>query len=289
MERKRFVPWVNGLNSVSTKSNQTNHYKPRALRIKHTATIMKQPSTLRTFSFCNMAAGSVLLGLLSLGIVGNHAQASDKTQPNQLAPKKPNPGIIPIQSQRYGELVTAWWQWALSIPETQNPLLDTTGAYAGLNQHGSIWFLAGTFGNSAERTFTIPQGMTLFMPVHNWIFGAGVFDCDPTVPGVTCDVPTLRDKAAAATTGAEVVEASIDGVPVADIRSYRALSPEPFSIMFPPDAVFGIPAGIYYPQVADGYWLMLTPLPKGTHTIRVHVVNTAAGIDMTLIDHVNVR
>lgn len=130
---------------------------------------------------------------------------------------------------------------------------------------------------------------SIFMPVHNWIFGAGVFDCDPTVPGVPCEVPVLREKAAAATTAAEVVEVWIDGTPVQDVRSYRRSSPSPFSITMPQGAVFGIPAGTYFPQVTDGYWLMLTPFSKGHHIIRVHVVNSAAGIDMTVITHVIVR
>lgn len=209
------------------------------------------------------------------------------------AGKNPNPGILPINStshgKTYGEWTAAWWQWALSIPEAQNPLADTTGQFAGIGQSGPVWFLGGTFGFSAERTVNVPKGKSIFMPVHQWIFGAGVFDCDPTVPGVPCDVPTLRASAAAAATGAEVVETWIDGVMVNDIRSYRAISPDPFSITFPPGAVFGIAAGDYYPQVSDGYWLMLTPFHKGNHTIEVHVVNSAFGTDQTLIIHLVVQ
>jgi hypothetical protein len=205
----------------------------------------------------------------------------------------PNPGILPINStphgQTYGQWAAAWWQWALSIPEAQNPVADTTGAFSGVGQSGPVWFLAGTFGFSVERTVAVPTGKSIFMPVHNWIFGSAAFDCDPTAPGVPCDVPTLRQKAADATTGAEVVEVWIDGAQVNKIRDYRALSPEPFIITLPEGAVFGIPAGASYPQVADGYWLMLTPFPKGKHTITVHVVNSAAGIDETLIFHLIVK
>lgn len=201
-----------------------------------------------------------------------------------------NPGILPPNSsshgKSYGQWTAAWWQWALAIPEAQNPLTDITGEFGGVGQSGPVWFLAGTFGNSVERTVHVPHGKSIFMPMHNWIFGAGVFDCDPTVPGVPCEVPVLRAKAAAATTAAEVVEVWIDGKPVQNVRRYRASSPDPFSINLPQGAVFGIPAGTYFPQVADGYWLMLTPFSKGHHTIGVHVVNSAAGIDMTVVTHV---
>ena len=73
-----------------------------------------------------------------------------------------NPRVLPPQShphgKTYGEWAAAWWQWALSIPEAQNPVADATGEFAGLGQSGPVWFLAGTFGNSAERTVTIPAG-----------------------------------------------------------------------------------------------------------------------------------
>src|SRR6266404_1942081 len=48
------------------------------------------------------------------------------------------PGQLPV-------LTGEWWQWALSIPASQNPLLDTTGDKCMVGQRGPIWFLAGTF------------------------------------------------------------------------------------------------------------------------------------------------
>ena len=204
-----------------------------------------------------------------------------------------NPGIAPPQSSShgmtYGEWAAAWWQWALSIPAAQNPVADTTGQYAGVGQSGPVWFLAGSFGGDVERTVAVPAGKAIFVPVYNWIFGSSVFDCDPTNPGVPCDVPTLRQKAAAATTGALVVEAWIDGTPVNDLRSYRGISPEPFPIVLPADNVLGIDSGTYYPQVADGYWLMLRPFPRGLHTIVVRVVpDPSIGTEFRVTYHLQV-
>jgi hypothetical protein len=185
-----------------------------------------------------------------------------------------NPGIAPSQSVShglaYGEWAAKWWQWALSIPADQNPITDPTGQFAGVGQSGPVWFLAGTLGGNAARTVSVPAGKAIFMPVYNWIFGSSVWDCDPTNPGVPCDVPTLRQKAADNTTSALVVEAWIDGVQVQNIRNYRGISPNPFPIEIPEVNLLGNPAGIYYPQVADGYWLMLAPFAVGTHIIIVH-------------------
>jgi hypothetical protein len=207
-----------------------------------------------------------------------------------------NPRIVPVTSKTHGKTYGQWgaafWQWVLSIPVDRNPLTDTTGDFCGEGQSGPVWFLAGTFGNSAERSCTIPAGKTIFMPVFNWIFGSGVFDCDPTVPGVTCDVESLRASAAVNTEVAEVLEVTLDGLPVANVRGYRAFSPEPFSITYPEESVVGVAAGTYFPQVSDGYWLMLAPLSKGGHTIEIHV--TAPGtifglIDYTVVHHLTVK
>ena len=122
-----------------------------------------------------------------------------------------------------------------------------------------------------------------------WIFGAGTFDCEPTVPGVPCDVPTLHAAAAVATAGSSVVEASIDGVPVNNASSYQAADEGSFSITLPADNPIGIPAGTYSPQVVDGYWLLLAPLSLGSHTITAHIVsNQFGGFEYTLTDHIQV-
>jgi hypothetical protein len=159
----------------------------------------------------------------------------------------------------------------MSIPADRNPLTDSTGEFAGEGQSGPVWFVAGTFGNSAERDFSVPTGKTIFMPVFNCIFGAGVFDCDPTVPGVPCVVCDLQDTAAENTEAIEVLDVTIDGQPLKDVRQYRASSPGAFSIEYPENSLVGVEAGTYFPQVADGYWLMLEPLAKGEHEIVVKV------------------
>ena len=228
-------------------------------------------------------AWSVLTGVALLAMTTSPAFADNGPDDG--------PRILPLNShpygKTYGEWATAWWQWALSIPADRSPLTDPTGALFAEGQSGPVWF-RGTFGTSGERTSTMPPGKALFMPVYNWIFGAGVFDCDPTVPGVPCDVPTLRALAASNTEAATVLDVNIDGEPVRHIRSYRAASPEPFSVTYPDNSVIGVAAGTYSPNVTDGYWLMLAPLPKGEHTIRVHVLapGTSYGtLEFTSVTH----
>jgi hypothetical protein len=58
----------------------------------------------------------------------------------------------------------------------------------------------------------------------------------------------------------------IDGQPVADIESYRVASSQ-FKFDAPTPWVFG-PTGGKGTSVADGYYVLLKPLPKGQHTIH---------------------
>ena len=39
-----------------------------------------------------------------------------------------------------------WWRWAVSSPINENPIVDNSGKYAGINQAGPVWYLAGTPG-----------------------------------------------------------------------------------------------------------------------------------------------
>jgi hypothetical protein len=62
--------------------------------------------------------------------------------------------------------------------------------------------------------------------------------------------------------------ATIDGVPVQNLTSYRSSSVD-FGFVTPDENVLGLPKGLSGRSVADGYYLMLAPLSSGKHTIRI--------------------
>ena len=89
-----------------------------------------------------------------------------------------------------------------------------------------------------------------------------------------------------------MLDVTIDGVPVQNVRAYRASSPGPFILTYPDNSVVGVPSGSYFPNVADGYWLMLAPLSKGGHTIRTYVKapDTMFGlIEFEVVTHLTVE
>lgn len=204
-----------------------------------------------------------------------------------VVPPSSNSGVYPAGANPFGKSLGQWsvayWQWALSIPYASNPWAnDATGDFAGAQQSGPVWFLGGSLGDSFVREFSMPAGKALFLPVHQWIFGATIFDCAPSVPGVPCDVPTLRASAAGAADQVTHLEVYVDGVAVDDLFDYRVASPTSFDVTLPDGSVptefgAGLAAGTYGPHVSDGYYLMLKKLAVGTHVVFVHV-ESALGI-----------
>jgi hypothetical protein len=198
--------------------------------------------------------------------VGILITVSAVTAPAQAAAVK----IIDVNDNAYGntygEWSARWWQWLLSIPAAANPNVDTTGANCAQQQSGPVFFLAGAFGGTFIRKCSVPAEKALFFPISNVLAGAAVFDCDPTVPGVTCNLAVLRSAAATGQDPA-TLKAVIDGKPVKDLNQQRVQSPV-LTITYPDESVTGVPAGTYAPNVSDGFWLLLAPLSIGTHTIN---------------------
>ena len=184
-----------------------------------------------------------------------------------------NPGVLPPDlnafGRSYAEWSAAWWQWLVSIPNASNPNLATGTVDCTLGQSGHVWFLAATFGGAATRSCTIPDGKALFFSPLNGLFGDGVGDCDRTDPNHPCNINTLRHSAAENVDDPELLEVTIDKIPVRNIQQYRVASPVFSAVFSETDPLFGLQSGLHITLVSDGYWLLLAPLSRGIHTIRL--------------------
>jgi hypothetical protein len=87
----------------------------------------------------------------------------------------------------------------------------------------------------------------------------------------------------AATLDSVTLTASIDGEPLQNLRDQRVQSPV-LIITLPAGAIFGLNAGTFAPDVADGYWLLLPPLPAGKHTIHFKGVFTGGPNNGTVVE-----
>lgn len=212
-------------------------------------------------------------------------QAEARKKPRIIPPSRTPYGMS------YGEWAAEWWQWVASVPASENPVNDDTGADAAVGQCGPVWFLAGNFGGTTERTIEVPRGKALFFPVVN-SFVNSQFCVEPDDHFSAEEMAAYLDEGLDAATDVHV---EIDGVSVDDLTDYRAASGA-FSVTVPADNVwsetFGcadVTANTYEPNVADGIWIMLEPLRKGTHTISFGGEIPYFGFSMELTYHITVR
>jgi hypothetical protein len=171
------------------------------------------------------------------------------------------PGGRPY-GQSYGQWQVAWWQWVLAQPTDHNPVTDTTGADCARGQQGPVWYLAGTFGGPpVTRNCTIPAGRALLLPVANNAYFAFTDD-----PPETRTEDYVRSRAREITDATNLA-AAIDGRRVNDIARYYTDSPL-FRVVLGDGNLFGLPTGfVLDPSVDAGYYLIVTPLSRGCHTI----------------------
>jgi len=167
----------------------------------------------------------------------------------------------------YGQWGARWWQWAFSLPVSENPLFDETGAMASNGQSGPVFFLAGVFNVSgtAERTITLTDDKALFFPILN-------YEVDEVGLHPALGVKQLYEWAAELLAAITELHASIDEEPVENLFDYRGTS-RPYPFWLPETdniyQYFGYDvSGTLAPAVSDGYWLMLAPLSVGEHEIN---------------------
>jgi hypothetical protein len=177
-----------------------------------------------------------------------------------------------------GEWSAAWWQWAGSFPSGENPIEDTTGEYCDIGQSGPVWFLAGTFGGSAERSCTIPAGKAIFYPLVNvaWVDCPGdEIYSDNLVRWVLedfaygwCEMSSTLDTFYSPLFGADLE------MPVAGLMRPALRSQSPvFNAIVPEDDIWGEctpEPGITGRMISDGHWVMLPPLEPGEHVLTLH-------------------
>lgn len=135
----------------------------------------------------------------------------------------------------YGDWSTAWWQYVISVPAADNPLLDQTGVDCGVQQSGPVFFLGGLYAPtgtvSVHRTQChVPAGKALFFPIVN------AFCKEPDFWTDYCQTPMDQ----ANDLRAEIDGKKIHGLESATASPYRAES-HGWSYTAPANNIFGRP------------------------------------------------
>jgi hypothetical protein len=178
------------------------------------------------------------------------------------------------------QLGAEWWQWALAIPLSVNPMFDTTGENCMVGQHGSTWFLAGSAVGPVTRDCDVPQGATLFFPVIDEINFDTPNQCGQGGP---LNSTAYRELSAEFINGAANLSVVLDGKAVNKLN--RMQSPV-FEIALPEVNFFAgacapdLTDGVYSPAVDDGYYVQLSNLAVGAHTLVIHAEQPALGFSL---------
>jgi len=126
-------------------------------------------------------------------------------------------------SQFFQQLSAASLQWQLSIPASENPILDKTGAKSLVGQRGSVWFLVPDIppDTPTTRTCAVPEGKVLFVGL--------TISIQADIPNVCGQGPEhipiedLYASAAAFQDGVTVTDLTLDGERINDL--HRVQSP----------------------------------------------------------------
>jgi hypothetical protein len=208
------------------------------------------------------------------------------------------PSVKPVRADSGSGLPTEdvltakWWEWVYSLPVSDNPLFDETGALADVAQPykgANVFFLVGVINvtGSAERFITVPKGTAFFFPVIN-----SEFDNVGVAKANRLTVPQLAAAAKAQIDSVTEAFVYLDDVDVSEFI-VRVQSP-PFSYQLPATdniaQYFGIDfSGASGPAVADGYWFYLPALPPGNHVLEFGGAISSIGFSLDITYYITVE
>jgi hypothetical protein len=183
--------------------------------------------------------------------------------------------LFPVDSHPYGTSLEGWaerwWQWGLGIPLAQNPN-DTPNVSADIHQDGPVYFLPNP-PPGGSTTFTVPRHEAAAVLLSSVI---NDYPCpDPTfqpAPGQSL-LDFLLAGAVAADTVASIT-ATLDGASLGDLSVYHFTSSKLMQFTGDPSLAVldNCITGSPQPAALEAHFMILKPLPSGTHVLAIHRV-----------------
>ena len=207
--------------------------------------------------------GSVIL-IATLALFATNCKKEDNTTPDK---------VYATDATMYGKSYSAWaaewWKWNLQFDCATFPIRDTTGSLENQDQSGSVFFLAGKRGYTLN--VTVPSGASVFFPLITF---ESDYPCASDTSAHPAPGETVEHYLTASTQGGvdamDQLSLTIDGDSITNIATYEVLSPM-FTMTANADLANCFDdciAGSEQSFVGGGYFFMLKPLSKGTHTIH---------------------
>jgi hypothetical protein len=165
-----------------------------------------------------------------------------------------------FHDKTYGEWAASFWQWSLALPLAGHPFLDTPQYNFSAGQSGKVWYWSSPDG-PITRTVTLPKGKALFLTIRD--VETSTLE-DPPFHGDTEAAQRANSKWFA--DHIINVFCIIDGVAVPNLKAFRFSTPQ-FQFTAPTPWIFANVGGTGT-SVGEGYFLMMSWLSEGKHTIH---------------------
>jgi hypothetical protein len=173
--------------------------------------------------------------------------------------------VFPLEAAPYGQSIAQWaaafWKWGLEYPFAGHPFTDDPSFVFAARQSGRVWFWAAPDEEGFSRTVTIPEGIAIFLSMLD--VEASTLE-DPPFYGATAADQAKIAAFYASRIGDLFLE--LDGSPVTSLPTSPIASPQ-ITVDVPTPWIFGDTGGTGTSSAA-GYYVMIKPLPRGTHTIH---------------------
>lgn len=164
------------------------------------------------------------------------------------------PAFEKIAGRTQADWSRSWWQWAGSFDRADSPVADLTGKRCDAKQSGPVWFLAGTYGTRRTiRICTVPAGKYLFFPLINYVVFPQFQD------SLDCEQAMAEAKRMTEHVSSLLLE--LDDRRAQNLPAHRQATRKCFDLA-------ALAGGGVEPSAANGYYIMLRPLSRGTHTLN---------------------
>jgi hypothetical protein len=175
------------------------------------------------------------------------------------------PPELVVYGMTYGDWAAASWQQLFSLPVSSIPSLTGTNCLIG-QENGPVFFAPAALGAPLTISCTIPAGKAIFIT----LLSPECSTLEPP-PYNGSNPQELRNCAGGHADGIDpdTLELTVDNKRVVrDFRRFRVQTPSFEFVMPASDNLLQLPGVTTGTSVADGYFVMLRPLPEGQHVIR---------------------
>jgi len=200
------------------------------------------------YGIAGVVASTAVQGLLAGHLSAAEPKAVAKKMNVDAQVVAPGSRVAGKTIAEWGE---AWWQWLLATPGVHDPALDQSGEKCHYGQSGPVWFLAGSYDSSKVfRRCMVPVGKYILFPAANGLL--------KPLPAHDVDCKYAIERVARGIDPVMAPFATLNGRTVPRMLDRR----ERTGACFDP-ALTGRKV-----SAADGYWVMLRPLPVGQHVLK---------------------